>query len=1149
MSEINNENLAPINNGPIDNGNNNGNGGSQADNPLDEYVNKVITGTDGKWYYVVVKRMGSNKPSVYTKRLVPDANTLQVLGFTTAQVITVLNTIITPITTGDNIAPLAEGMFIKDKLTNYYLIQNYILRLLPDAGVLATKNLNPANAVLLADEDIELIKHGPAFIPSVKQVLLVGNVYGNTFFYNADGYIQQLVGSDTLLYYRTKYKSYTCMQSEIVSIPSQTQIENFLAKSFTIKSLACITRGHANSPIGQTNDYATVNLTYQNVDQPDQPNQPNTTTVSVFNKQEFDNYGITVQAPSIAVYTSYGLAKFDFNLNIDGGTPGLPPGTLTCLDPGPEFFANASVGNYTLTFVGNFNPDDPANNPGCKYELTISIDIDPSLTLVANPPGISRIKHFFVLMMENRSFDHMLSKSGIYHDPDFPNDPTQLKDVTKYMVGPNVNSDIQKNILSISNLDPTKYSNSYNGKAYNPGVSTLGPPVPTPQIPNPALSTNPNAAPTIPDPAFNPNNDFQIFPDPGHEPENVIQHILGASGSFVQTSSNPPKSSYSQDGKTPYPTYIPYGTGENTNTVQPSLNTGFIQAYVSENTNSTTNTLKAPEVSWTHPELFDPSRVMNVFSQEQLPVLQQLANAYTVCDRWFSSLPGPTWPNRFYLHAGTSDGYCNSPTTEDIISSVAINPFQFQHNTIYHNLSNNDISWRIYHDGIPAIWSIKDMSPFTTEMLAGVIAVAAAGAGVGASVGATVGATIGSVLGSLLAGPIGSIIGGILGGLLGGIIGGLFGGAVAGGIDLVLQYRSALDNYQNLFLDFNNYFVSQPGQPNHLNDYPVSYTFIEPRQDIMDLGPALDAVLDVGNDGNSQHASEDVTKGEKLIQTVYETIRQSNIWTESALIITYDEHGGFYDHIVPPINNAKYGITDDVLNQGRNNPSQNTEQDTALANQSVFDFTTLGVRVPAIVISPYTRKGGIDSTIYDHSSVYKTMQKRFNLTGSVPNRVANTNDFCHLFDDPQRDEADCPMALGVTSTEDPNPPNSFKTPSPSTTTASANASNIGSRPLQGQHNSYGFVGNAAYVKYINSFNNEDLQNQVVSDLKNIQTAQTAIEYLTNLANTQRTKIAAEVQAINTVADAQNYVSSVITDYQATKLRLDNYMTQTLIKKQ
>ena len=70
----------------------------------------------------------------------------------------------------------------------------------------------------------------------------------------------------------------------------------------------------------------------------------------------------------------------------------------------------------------------------------------------------------------------------------------------------------------------------------------------------------------------------------------------------------------------------------------------------------------------------------------------------------------------------------------------------------------------------------------------------------------------------------------------------------------------------------------------------VRYVHIEPRYEL----------LSDYKDGNSQHPLGDVRRGDELIKDVYETIRNSPVWEHSLLIITWDEHGGFYDHVAPP---------------------------------------------------------------------------------------------------------------------------------------------------------------------------------------------------------------------------------------------------------
>lgn len=107
-----------------------------------------------------------------------------------------------------------------------------------------------------------------------------------------------------------------------------------------------------------------------------------------------------------------------------------------------------------------------------------------------------------------------------------------------------------------------------------------------------------------------------------------------------------------------------------------------------------------------------------------------------------------------------------------------------------------------------------------------------------------------------------------------------------------------------------------------------NYTVIEPRY--FDL---------LGFPANDDHPVHDVAHGQSLIKEVYEALRASPQWNETLLLITYDEHGGFYDHVPTPI-----GV-----------PSP--DGIVGLADPYSFDFTRLGVRVPTILVSPYIEAG------------------------------------------------------------------------------------------------------------------------------------------------------------------------------------------------
>ena len=115
------------------------------------------------------------------------------------------------------------------------------------------------------------------------------------------------------------------------------------------------------------------------------------------------------------------------------------------------------------------------------------------------------------------------------------------------------------------------------------------------------------------------------------------------------------------------------------------------------------------------------SLAMKCFAPEQLRVFSALCREFALFNFWFSSLPGPTWPNRFFVHAATSGGLCVSPNTGGVISG-----FSFSTGTIYDRLSAANIDWRIYHNGLPqtaGIDSLRDefIDPFT-DKFSGVIA-------------------------------------------------------------------------------------------------------------------------------------------------------------------------------------------------------------------------------------------------------------------------------------------------------------------------------------------------------------------------------------------------------------------------------------------
>jgi phospholipase C len=133
------------------------------------------------------------------------------------------------------------------------------------------------------------------------------------------------------------------------------------------------------------------------------------------------------------------------------------------------------------------------------------------------------------------------------------------------------------------------------------------------------------------------------------------------------------------------------------------------------------------------------------------------------------------------------------------------------------------------------------------------------------------------------------------------------------------------------------------------------YSFIEPNYS--------DHETDSGEEiANDQHPDHNMQAGEAFIATVYQAIKDNpKLWQTTALLITYDEHGGIFDHVPPP-NCVKDTFTADGNATGTGVP---------------FQFDRLGVRVPAVLVSPWIPKGKVDSRVFDHASIPATVTKFF----------------------------------------------------------------------------------------------------------------------------------------------------------------------------
>jgi len=245
-------------------------------------------------------------------------------------------------------------------------------------------------------------------------------------------------------------------------------------------------------------------------------------------------------------------------------------------------------------------------------------------------------------------------------------------------------------------------------------------------------------------------------------------------------------------------------------------------------------------------------KVMKCFNPQKVPVLATLAQQYALCTRWFSSVPGPTLPNRAYAHGATSVGHVD----------MTINWWK-ESKTIYELLTDHNFTAKIYYTD----------------------------------------STIALTYGGLLA----------------------------------AQGRYFVPDFSQFFHDCKS---------NNLPDY----CFLEPRYNASDGGQPIAA--------SDQHPDHDVSEGETLILQVYKAIRSNpDTWDSTLLVIVYDEHGGLFDHIAPPA-----AVSPDGINSAA----------------PFFAFDRLGVRVPAVLVSPYIEAGTVISdTVFDHSSLAATARKVF----------------------------------------------------------------------------------------------------------------------------------------------------------------------------
>ncbi len=260
----------------------------------------------------------------------------------------------------------------------------------------------------------------------------------------------------------------------------------------------------------------------------------------------------------------------------------------------------------------------------------------------------------------------------------------------------------------------------------------------------------------------------------------------------------------------------------------------------------------------------DPGVVMGYYNHEDLPVYDHLAEHFLVCDRWHSSVPGATWPNRLYAVSGSAAGSLDDKKL----------PVYDKHSFVRH-LDAAGVSWRWYSYDIGTLRCVDD------EYLLG------------------------------------------------------HHERFAYVQKLKLSLTSKAE--ETLFVDEAAASFVEDAARGHL----PAVSWIDPNFKDLNL---------VCSPPNDDHPPSDVQEGQELVFLVYNALATSPLWDRTLLLIVYDEHGGFHDHVPPPPNPP--------------------DDDPAV-------FSRYGVRVPAIVVSPWVAARSVSNALYDHATIIKTILGRF----------------------------------------------------------------------------------------------------------------------------------------------------------------------------
>jgi phospholipase C len=309
-----------------------------------------------------------------------------------------------------------------------------------------------------------------------------------------------------------------------------------------------------------------------------------------------------------------------------------------------------------------------------------------------------------------------------------------------------------------------------------------------------------------------------------------------------------------------------------TNGTEASLSFKTTITYVSEPHNTSNQEL--------------PDAVMSYYNASQLPVYYFFAENFAICDRWYASLPTDTWPNRLYALTGGSGGLTETPSD----SAVEQGPPGYLLKTIFEVLQEHQIDWKVFFSDLPFALIFTRLAQDATYT------------------------------------------------------------ACMRSIDELIQRAATGDLPSFCWVDPN--FQDVPDDPNAASD---------------------------------DHPPGDVCRGQHLIHRVYSALASSPAWAKTLLVITYDEHGGFYDHVLPPRTIAVVATPDEGPRPTERLPEGPPDDNPR--------FRAYGVRVPTFIVSPWVAPKSVSHQVYDHTSLLCTVLHRFcrAADGSVPSMGARAD--------------------------------------------------------------------------------------------------------------------------------------------------------------